>query len=92
MSTKKNHNSSMETIKNFIIAILLSVIGLLLLTQPAQSASKAPTAIQLINYQECVHAAFDMNTQIIVQIGQGNGETDPYEYFTRCKYWLTKTP
>jgi hypothetical protein len=92
MPIKKNHNSCMETIKNYIIAILLAVISLLLLTQPAQSASKAPSAVQLINYEACVHAAFDLNTQTIVQIGGGSGEIRPYDYFKSCKLWLTQTP
>lgn len=82
----------MKDLKNYVIAALLAVIALLAITQPAQSAAKSPSQVQLINYQACVNAAFEVNTKIIVELNGGNGETSPRDFFIRCKFWLTQNP
>lgn len=82
----------MKDLKNYVIAALLAVIALLAITQPAQSAAKSPSQVQLINYQACVTAEFEVNTKTIVELAGGNGEVKPRDYFTRCKMWLTQNP
>jgi hypothetical protein len=89
---KKRYFLAMKNIKNYIIALLLAVIALMLFNQPAQSAPKSPSAVQLINYEACVHSEFDMSTQFIIQYGNGSGVVKPADYFKRCKMWLTQSP
>ena len=57
MLSKKTDNRLMETFKNYLIALLLAIIALLLVTQPAQSAGKSSQA-KAIEYQECIRGWF----------------------------------
>ena len=43
----------METFKNYLIALLMAIIALLLVTQPAQSAGKSKEA-KMIEYARCL--------------------------------------
>lgn len=56
----------METFKNYFIALLMAIIAMLLITQPAQSAGKSIQA-KSIEYQFCIdHAmtpAFELDNR-----------------------------
>ena len=56
MLPKKTDNRIMETFKNYLIALLMAIIALLLVTQPAQSAGKSKEA-KAIEYQFCVEGS-----------------------------------
>ena len=53
MLPKKTDNRIMETFKNYLIALLMAIIALLLVTQPAQSAGKSKEA-KAIEYAQCL--------------------------------------
>jgi len=53
MLPKKTDNRIMETFKNYLIALLMAIIALLLVTQPAQSAGKSKEA-KIVEYTRCL--------------------------------------
>lgn len=81
----------MNNFRNVLIALLAGLLVLSLSTQAAQSTTKTPDAVNLINYEACVKA--DLDIQIgAIQANNQNGSMSPKDAMMGCKIYLTYKP
>lgn len=81
----------MNSFKNVIIALLAGLLVLSLSTQAAQGTTKAPDAVNLINYEACDKSGLDLQIALI-QAGSGGGTLNPRAEMTNCKSFLAFKP
>ena len=86
----------MNNYKNLLIAILTGLLGLSLFTLPAQGSTKAPDAVNLINYEACLKAQLDFLAGTDqLQFEKAFGEffvVSTWDSMVACKKHLTKKP